>query len=1011
MRGAHSHLFLALLFAAAWSSPASARPISQAQLSSAEARINKALANDQQAVATEEAIALLSLLTDSANSFPGKESQERALRLVSDVLARGNRRNDAAQAAAALASLTGSEPTLPGDAMATVQPRADGFAELAAAAKAAPRDGDAAAAIAAYGRLGDYLQESSRLAEAADAYRERLALRIAKQPGEMRDRVDDIEALVWVLDQLGRNSEAIDLLRAAIPLAEQAWRGTGATETYNGSFDSMGAAMALANLQTMLGGSLSRAGADDESDQWFERGLALRQKYFSRPTPFVARSYNQMAFYRNFRGRFAEAETNARAALAIMDDFRSADSEPDITYAKYKYNLAAALLGQGRAREAVPLLRYGVPVQRGGFPPDHPDLAILLTTLSRAIVSTGDDPVEALALAREAAAIARGHRDARMAGGASRGGDAQAAALSRAVAGDPATNDPLGMAYGALLEAAVAASDRPRADRLALVSEAFVAAQDIEQSVAGQAMAAAAARRFGGDGPLGKLITAKQQLTEQAQARNAALAAALAEGDAARAEAERRGLANIASQLAATDAELLRDYPAVQRLIAPQSADGAAIQSRLSRDDALLFTVPSGANVYVFVVTSDDLRVFALKGAAAQVAASVRRLRCRVDEAACASEADYDQTDPADRAGTDAYFPRFDGVTAHQLYQQLLAPAETMLAGKKNVYVTASGALSGLPFSLLLTEAPPEGAAMNSAAALQKMRWLGTRHAFVTLPSVATLAVVRDARAMPAGVPGAPRFIGYGAPVLKGSDAVTRSVEAGGRRAFRSGVAGQVPTNSLDALRALSALPGTEVELARMADTLGAGVGALRTGAAATEAAVRADRALPAAAVITFATHGLLAGEIGSNAEPGLVFTPPSSASAVDDGLLTASEAAQLSLTADWLILSACNTASADGSANGQSLSGLARSFLHAGARALLVSHWRVSDDVTAALTVETVRLNRMEAVPKAAALQAAINAVRTGQRRDGTPLPGWKSHWAHPAAWAPFVVVADEAS
>lgn len=1010
MRGAIRLIFHALLVAAALPMAAHARPISQAQLSSAEARINKALANGQQEIATEEAISLLALLTDGRNSFPGQDSQQRSLSLVADVLGRAGRTGDAAQAAAAMAALNGSASEAAADVLAAPPQPVDAFAELAAAAKAAPRDGDAAEAIAAYGRLGEYLQESSRLADAAEAFRERLALRIAQQPGKMRDRVDDIEALVWVLDQLGRNSEAIDLLRAAIPLAEQAWRETGATDSYNGSFDSMGAAMALANLQTMLGGSLSRAGEDAESDQWFDRGLALRQRYFSRPTPFVARSYNQMAFYRNFRGRFAEAERNARDALAIMDDFRSPDSEPDIVYAKYKYNLAAALLGQGRAREAVPLLRYGVPVQRGGYPPDHPDLAILLTTLSRALVSTGDDPVEALALAREAAGIARSHRDARMAGGTSRSGDAQAAALSRAVAGDPATSDPLGMAYGALLEAAVAGSDRPRADRRALFDEAFVAAQDIEQSVAGQAMAAAAARRFGGDGPLGKLIGAKQQLTKAAQDRNAALAAALAEGDSAAAEAERKSLASIASELAATDAALLRDHPAVQRLIAPQSANGAAIQARLARNEALLFTVPSGANVYVFVVTSDDLRVFALKDAAVPIAASVRRLRCRVDEAACASEADYDQTDPADRAGTDAYFPRFDPATAHQLYQQLLAPAEAMLAGKTSVYVTASGALSGLPFSLLLTEAPPPGTAINNATALQKMRWLGARHAFVTLPSVATLAVVRDARGVPTTAPGAPRFIGYGAPVLKGSDAVTRSVEAGGRRAFRSGVAGPVPGNSLDALRALSALPGTEIELARMADTLGAGIGALRTGPAATEAAVRADRALPAAAVITFATHGLLPREIGSNSEPGLVFTPPSSASAEDDGLLTASEAAQLSLTADWLILSACNTASADGSANGQSLSGLARSFLHAGAQALLVSHWRVSDDVTAALTVETVRLNRLEAMPKAAALQAAINAVRTGQRRDGTPLPGWKPHWAHPAAWAPFVVVAGDA-
>ena len=62
-----------------------------------------------------------------------------------------------------------------------------------------------------------------------------------------------------------------------------------------------------------------------------------------------------------------------------------------------------------------------------------------------------------------------------------------------------------------------------------------------------------------------------------------------------------------------------------------------------------------------------------------------------------------------------------------------------------------------------------------------------------------------------------------------------------------------------------------------------------------------------------FATHGLLSNEVKGINEPGLVFTPPANPSAEDDGVLTASEAAQLNLSADWVILSACNTAGADG--------------------------------------------------------------------------------------------------
>jgi CHAT domain-containing protein len=192
-----------------------------------------------------------------------------------------------------------------------------------------------------------------------------------------------------------------------------------------------------------------------------------------------------------------------------------------------------------------------------------------------------------------------------------------------------------------------------------------------------------------------------------------------------------------------------------------------------------------------------------------------------------------------------------------------------------------------------------------------------------------------------------------------------------------------------------------------MAGVLSAQPGTVRLGAAATESAFRADPRLGSARVLAIATHGLLPRELDGNAEPALVFTPPKTASVNDDGLLTASEAAQLKLTAEWVILSACNTAAADGTPGAQSLSGLARAFLHAGAQALLASHWRVSDEVTSALTVETLRLRRTGKLSRAESLRQAMTAIRIGKRADGSAMPGWQPHWAHPAAWAPFILVA----
>ena len=57
--------------------------------------------------------------------------------------------------------------------------------------------------------------------------------------------------------------------------------------------------------------------------------------------------------------------------------------------------------------------------------------------------------------------------------------------------------------------------------------------------------------------------------------------------------------------------------------------------------------------------------------------------------------------------------------------------------------------------------------------------------------------------------------------------------------------------------------------------------------------------------------------------EPSLALTLPNEPSELDDGLLTASEVAQLELNADWVVLSACNTAAGE-KPGAEALSGLA---------------------------------------------------------------------------------------
>ena len=152
--------------------------------------------------------------------------------------------------------------------------------------------------------------------------------------------------------------------------------------------------------------------------------------------------------------------------------------------------------------------------------------------------------------------------------------------------------------------------------------------------------------------------------------------------------------------------------------------------------------------------------------------------------------------------------------------------------------------------------------------------------------------------------------------------------------------------------------------------------------------------------VLAFATHGLVAGDLEGLAEPALVLTPPATATADDDGLLTASEVAMLKLDADWVILSACNTAAADGTPGADGLSGLAKAFFYAGSRALLVSHWPVVSEAAVKLT--TTMLAYAADHPAAGRSEALRQSMLALMADDADP------RFAHPMFWAPFVVVGE---
>ena len=283
---------------------------------------------------------------------------------------------------------------------------------------------------------------------------------------------------------------------------------------------------------------------------------------------------------------------------------------------------------------------------------------------------------------------------------------------------------------------------------------------------------------------------------------------------------------------------------------------------------------------------------------------------------------------------------------------------------------------------------------------------------FFTLhQQVAALAALR---ARPPGAAGRQAFVGFGDPWFAASHAETQLAAAaldttalrGGQRIRLRNAAATVRLASAG-LDALPRLPETADEVRDIAVALKADPDKdVFVGAAANERA--AKTALERRKVIAFATHGLVPGDLDGLTQPALALSAPQIAGVEGDGLLTVDEILGLKLDADWVVLSACNTAAGDG-AGAEAVSGLGRAFFYAGARALLVSNWPV--ETTSARALTTAVFRRQAADPSLSRAEA-LRRTMLGLLDEGglsDPASGkLVFSYAHPIFWAPFTLVGD---
>jgi CHAT domain-containing protein len=325
-----------------------------------------------------------------------------------------------------------------------------------------------------------------------------------------------------------------------------------------------------------------------------------------------------------------------------------------------------------------------------------------------------------------------------------------------------------------------------------------------------------------------------------------------------------------------------------------------------------------------------------------------------------------------------------DLAKSHALYRDLFGDVAPAIAGVDHLVIVPSGPLASLPFSLLVTSAPKSND-------YRQADWLVKKASVTHAPSLASFVTLRAAR--PAKRPERP-LLAFGNPNL--GSPVGQVFQAKALFQLGTGCRQDAPMAAAT-LRTLPSLPDTGAEMRAVATALNASPASIMAGQAATEAGLTGE-ALDQYRVLYFATHGLLPGELRCQTEPALVLSPPAETATARsfDGLLEASEIAGLSLNADLVVLSACNTAAGD-QLGGEAMAGLSQAFFHAGARNMLITHWQVPSAATTRLMTGV-----FDHLADGSTMNAA-NALRAAQLE---LIDDAKT--AHPFFWGAFVLMGD---
>jgi CHAT domain-containing protein len=805
-----------------------------------------------------------------------------------------------------------------------------------------------------------------------------------------RAEIELFMAKAFYSSRTGRWQEAIESAKIAVDKSTQMSKLMSMAPSENARQWSYGTMLFAYGT---LGGQQMAAGMYADAE-WTMRDAYQRTKEYGFPESSMHGFYNRVADYYNAVGRFDEGLKFAGMSEKIVKKLGYPEGSPAWLWARIRLN--AALIGEDRWKDVLASFeQIDQETQKLGRAPTGLQTQSLLrgyTYLKNGLNEKAQQILEAnqrwhvsnFGEDHYFTAINRGLLAAALAknGQAQKARDEFAHAVRGMTAPESLTGDYVESAIQQKIRRFVLQSYLQLLAQTAQTHQedaelVFQVAEQLNVSKVQQALAEAAVRSGVTAPGLSEIIRKEQdakneiasltnyisgQSTEDEKHRNPQVVAQM-----------RLRLTEIEKERREYKNQIQKTYPEYFQLIQPKSPNTQDIAKQLQSDELFMAVIPLEDKTYVWAINAQGhVKFHASEMSETEIKNQVALLRKPLDVA-----------DLGPRA------PKFDVAAAHRLYTALMGPFDQDLSKSRHLIVSTSGHLAQLPFAVLTRS--PDAANPSWLIRDVAISHVPTANGWLALKRLSKQNAATEpllAWGDPSFDPNAVAQVGNANAVR--SVAVTRSVDGP-----KSNI---MDAASYVAYSKIPPLPETRDEVMLLAKILDANPKQdLVLGHDATRASVlkhSASGQMAKKRVVVFATHGLLAGDLPMLNQPALAMAATNNSQ--ESPLLTLEDVLGLRLNADWVVLSACNTAGADGKAE-EALSGLARGFFYAGGRSLLVTHWAVETVSAMNLTTHTFAAYKENPqIRRAEALRLAM--LETMKRPEFT----------HPTYWAPYALVGE---